>query len=416
MSKKYTRFFGGIPSLMLLFALWLQPASLHAAETPLVTGVEWQPLRAQVRRLMEATDYLGFPFSAAEKERIEAAMKSTDPEAGSRKLQEVLDQRCLYVVNINPEMRVKVARGEVEPNLVQNGWVQFLVKVNNMAGVTAALQASSPNAGQLHNAPADTIADRWLEIQTYDAQPLTKTLSGLELEYRIIQMYSRDAGKREARMGFNVGQGTQDIGFRNEVDVLFQCRPAREIVLSVKDEEGKPTTGMFEIRDRFGRVYPSQAKRLAPDFAFHPQVYRGDGETLSLPEGTYTVKFARGPESIPFTREIEINEHTRDLHFSVKRWIDPSLFGYWSGDHHIHAAGCAHYTDPTQGVHAPDMLRHILGEDLKVGANLTWGPCFDYQKQFFTGKDDKVSAYPYLLRSKFRVLVLINPVTCVCFV
>ena len=403
MSKKYTRFFGGIPSLMLLFALWLQPASLHAAETPLVTGVEWQPLRAQVRRLMEATDYLGFPFSAAEKERIEAAMKATDPEAGSRQLQEVLDQRCLYVVNINPEMRVKVARGEAEPSLVQNGWAQFLVKVNNMAGVTAALQASSPNAGQLHNAPADTIADRWLEIQTYDAQPLTKTLSGLELEYRIIQMYSRDAGKREARMGFNVGQGTQDIGFRNEVDVLFQCRPAREIVLSVKDEEGKPTTGMFEIRDRFGRVYPSQAKRLAPDFAFHPQVYRGDGETLSLPEGTYTVKFARGPESIPFTREIKINEHTRDLHFSVKRWIDPSLFGYWSGDHHIHAAGCAHYTDPTQGVHAPDMLRHILGEDLKVGANLTWGPCFDYQKQFFTGKDDKVSAYPYLLRYDVEV-------------
>src|SRR5881296_254698 len=27
---------------------------------------------------------------------------------------------------------------------------------------------------------------------------------------------------------------------------------------------------------------------------------------------------------------------------------------------------------------------------------LTWGPCFDYQKQFFTGKDDKVSIWPYL--------------------
>ena len=341
MSKKNVRLFGGIPSVMLLFAFLLQSASLQAAETPLVTGVEWQPLRAQVRRLMEATDYLGFPFSNSEKERIESAMKATDPETGSRQLQEVLDQRCLYVVHINPEMRVKVARGEAAPNLVQNGWTQFLVKVNNMAGVTAALKASSPNAGRLHNAPADSIADRWLEIQTYDAQPLTKTLSGLELEYRIIQMYSRDAGKREARMGFNVGQGTQDIGFRNEVDVLFQCSPAREIVLSVKDEEGKPTTGMFEIRDRFGRVYPSQAKRLAPDFAFHPQVYRADGETLSLPAGTYSVKFARGPESIPSTHEIEITEQTRDLHFSVKRWIDPSLFGYWSGDHHIHAAGCA---------------------------------------------------------------------------
>ncbi len=49
------------------------------------------------------------------------------------------------------------------------------------------------------------------------------------------------------------------------------------------------------------------------------------------------------------------------------------------------------------------MQRHIMGEDLKVGANLTWGPCFDYQKQFFTGAVDKVSVYPYLLRYDVEV-------------
>ncbi|HLQ36295.1 MAG TPA: CehA/McbA family metallohydrolase, partial [Planctomycetota bacterium] len=75
----------------------------------------------------------------------------------------------------------------------------------------------------------------------------------------------------------------------------------------------------------------------------------------------------------------------------------------WSGDHHIHAAGCAHYDKPTEGVQASDMLRHCRGEDLKVGANLTWGPCFDYQKQFFTGAVDKVSTYPYLLRYDVEV-------------
>lgn len=89
--------------------------------------------------------------------------------------------------------------------------------------------------------------------------------------------------------------------------------------------------------------------------------------------------------------------------FQVKRWIDPSLMGWWSGDHHIHAAGCAHYAAPTQGVHAPDMMRHCLGEDLKVGCNLTWGPCFDYQKQFFTGEIDKVSQENYLLRYDVEV-------------
>ena len=388
---------------MLFLSLTIPAFSVVSAELPVIAGVAWQPLRAQVRRLIEATDYLGVPFSTAEKNAIESAMKAKDPEYGSSQIQAILDQHCLYLVNINPEMRVKVAQGPADPYLMQHGWTQFLVKVNNQAGVTAALKTQSPNAARLHNSPTEAVDDRWLEVQTFDAQPLTKTLSGLELEYRLVQLYSRDAGKREARMGFNVGQGTQDIGFRNEIDILFTCRPAVEITLNVKDEEGQPTTGMFEIRDALGRVYPSQAKRLAPDFSFHPQIYRNDGEKLLLPSGTYEIKFARGPESIPTKRIVKVTEKTRDLHFSVQRWIDPSLFGYWSGDHHIHAAGCAHYTDPTEGVHAPDMLRHILGEDLKVGANLTWGPCFDYQKQFFTGEDDAVSRYPYLLRYDVEV-------------
>jgi len=58
---------------------------------------------------------------------------------------------------------------------------------------------------------------------------------------------------------------------------------------------------------------------------------------------------------------------------------------------------------PVEGVHAEDMIRHCMGEDLKIGANLTWGPCFDYQKQFFCGTVDKVSKYPYLLRYDIEV-------------
>ena len=55
------------------------------------------------------------------------------------------------------------------------------------------------------------------------------------------------------------------------------------------------------------------------------------------------------------------------------------------------------------GVLASDMARHCQGEDLKIGANLTWGPCFDYQKQFFTGAEDKASHYPFLLRYDVEV-------------
>jgi len=395
--------------------------SIRAAELPIVRDVELQPLIAQTKRVVEATDYLGVPFSAADKQALEAAFKQTEADKGSEAIQRVLDKYCLLGVNINPESRVKVAQGPAKPELVEKGWRQFLVKVHNEAGVTAELKGVSPNALSVHNSPwrqtssdqqlrkrgagpaAGEERDLWLDLQTFDSQPLRPTLGGLKLEYRIIQLYSRDAGQREGKIGFNVGQGTQDIGHRNEVDLLFASLPANEVTFRVRDENDKPTMAMFVIRGKGGLIYPSQAKRLAPDFAFHPQVYRADGEKEKLPPGEYTVEYTRGPEYVTKTAKFKVDGRRETWEFKLDRWIDPAKLGWWSGDHHIHAAGCAHYTSPTEGVHAPDMMRHCLGEDLKVGCNLTWGPCFDYQKQFFTGKDDKVSKHPYLLHYDVEV-------------
>jgi hypothetical protein len=389
----------------------------RSAELPLVTNVDWQPFTAEVKRLVEATDYLGSPFSAQEKEEIARLTSAPSSNEGEARLQGLLDAHCLFGVQINPEMRVKVSQGAAKPDLVEQGWRIFLVKIQNESGTTAELRALSPNALSLYESGSATTAsdkafqrgakaevqDRWLDLQMFNSQPLRSQLSGLSLDYRIVQLYSRDSGKREARISFNVGQGTQDLGFRNDVDLLFDCLPAQPVVFRVADEHGQPATASFVIRDAQQRVYPALSKRLAPDFAFHPQVYRADGDVLKLPRGEYTILFSRGPESIPQESKIQVAEGPLTNSFKVVRWIDPSTFGWWSGDHHIHAAGCAHYVKPTEGVHAEDMIRHCMGEDLKVGANLTWGPCFDYQKQFFCGTVDKVSQYPYLLRYDIEV-------------
>src|SRR5205814_11582 len=207
------------------------------------------------------------------------------------------------------------------------------------------------------------------------------------------------AGKREAKISFNVGQGTQDIGYRNEVDVLFNSVPCTEVAFEVRDESDHSATASFIIRDQEGRVYPPPPKRLAPDFGFQYQVYRADGEKMKLPPGGYEIEYTRGPEYLAKSKKVTLKGKSQTLSFNLERWIDPAKLGWWSGDHHIHAAGCAHYVKPTEGVHAEDMIRHCMGEDLKIGANLTWGPCFDYQKQFFCGTVDKVSQYPYLLRN-----------------
>ncbi len=406
------------------FGFVLSTVSHSHAALPTVEDVNAQPLLHQVKRLQEAMDYLGEPFSKETIALLDKAQKAKGQDAVAL-VQKALDPYCLYGVHINPESRVKVAQGDAKPILAQNGWRQFLVKVHNEAGVTAPLAASSPQAFPVHDGhifgqrrsdrrPAgnhpptptkDNVRDRWLDLQTFDKQPLPTKLSGLKLEYRVIQLYSRDAGKRSAAVAFDVGQGTQDIGFRNDVTITFTAKQSVPVTLRVKDENGKPTTAAFEIRDQVGRVYPSQAKRLAPDFGFHPQIYRHDGEKVNLPAGKYNVRVMRGPEYYPMSKTLTITRGQEDAEFALqlKRWVDPAALGWWSGDHHIHAAGCQHYNNPSQGVHAPDMLRHCLGEDLKVGANLTWGPCFDYQKQFFTGKVDKVSKYPYLLRYDVEV-------------
>ena len=174
----------------------------------------------------------------------------------------------------------------------------------------------------------------------------------------------------------------------------FNARPRARSSCMCWTKTDSRTTAMFMVRDRQQRVYPSQAKRLAPDFAFQPQVYRADGETLRLPEGEYAVEFTRGPEYLTEHQKLEVRRKEQTATFQLHRWIDPSKLGWWSGDHHIHAAGCAHYTRPPKGCSPPTWYRHCQGEDLKVGCNLTWGPCFDFQKRFFTGKDDAVSELP----------------------
>ena len=110
------------------------------------------------------------------------------------------------------------------------------------------------------------------------------------------------------------GRAPRTWAFATRVDFLFTCQPAHEIKLEVLDENGEPTTAAFEIRDQLGRVYPSQTKRAAPDFAFHPQIYRAHGETIRLPTGTYTIRNYRGPESLPQERKLEDRpEHRKTL-------------------------------------------------------------------------------------------------------
>jgi hypothetical protein len=406
----------GSTTSVLLFAGYLLSVPIAAQDIPIVMSVDRQPLEAATQRVVQALQLAGSPLPDSDQQRLQALLAETKDSQAIRGIQEVLDKHTLLVVNINPESRVKVQPGPQPPKLDQRGWTNFLVKVVNEAGVTAPLVCVSPQAEpmlrrssaaskpNMQITPAD--ADRrWLDIAVVDSQPMTKTLSGLGLEYRILQLYSRDAGQREATLAMHVGQGTQDLGFRSEVPILFNCRSAIDIPLVIQDFDGQPTTCSLLIRDAQRRVYPNPSRRLAPDFFFHEQIYRSDGETISLAPGQYQVVAYRGPEYL--SQEIELtvvdNQPPKALEIRLERWIHMAQEGWFSGDHHVHAAGCAHYENPTEGVSPQDMMRHLVGEDLNIGCVLSWGPCWYYQKQFFDGKVSDLSLPRNLMRYDVEV-------------
>ena len=88
-----------------------------------------------------------------------------------RGIQAVLDPLCL-VGEPSPGVSGRSAP-VLHVLLVEGGWSVFLVKVSNEAGSPLP---SSPNARSMHNSPKEELRDRWLDLSTFDKQPLTPTL------------------------------------------------------------------------------------------------------------------------------------------------------------------------------------------------------------------------------------------------
>ncbi len=405
------------PWAILAVILVVAPA-LTAQDVERVAVVEGQPLAANIQRVVESLKYLGSPLPEELAQPLDQAGRARD----GAQLQALLDPVVVFVVTINPEVRVKVQRGPGKTALQQGGFTPLLVKVVNQSTVAKPLRISSPQAGPVYagavleilrrqaqtelkeNENAAGRTDRFLSAEMFHNAPMTRNLSGLNVEYAVALIASAEAGKREATIEFDVGQGTQDLGFRSEVPVLFDVRPAIPVTLAIRDFDGTPTAARITIRDQTGRIYPPQPKRLAPDFFFQPQIYRHDGETVHLPPGTFTVTSCRGPEYRERQQELRVTADEKAVcELSLERWVNPMRAGFYCGDHHIHGAGCSHYDMPTKGVRPEDMFVQVKGEGLNVGCVLTWGPCFEFQRQYFNPLAHNISERQTLLKYDLEI-------------
>ena len=205
-----------------LLALLFLAAPANAQTLGVVEDADWRALRVHCQQLVKNLKALDAALPGATLEALEPLLKQQkpdDPAAACRAVQKLLDTHCLLGVNVNPESRVKAARGPRKAELLLDQAAFVLVKVHNDGGVTHALSADSPQ--KLSPRAKEKDAERWLEVTVLNDRPFANRLSGDKVEYRVLKLTPRQPGKREATLAFDVGQGSQDMGFRAEVPVLF---------------------------------------------------------------------------------------------------------------------------------------------------------------------------------------------------
>lgn len=208
---------------VLLFGVAL-PANAQPA-LPIVEDVPWRPFRAHCGAVLKALDEARASLPAETVRRLQVLLSAEpkDAEAAIRAVQELLDPHCLIGVSINPESRVKAARGPASVALQQDQPTLVLVKIHNEGGVTHQLRVRGPELMRAR----ERGTEGWVQADLVTEPPFGAKLSGQRLEYRLLRLTPRESGKREATFQFDVGQGTQDLGFRAEVPILFSVRPRR---------------------------------------------------------------------------------------------------------------------------------------------------------------------------------------------
>ncbi|MEC8159639.1 MAG: hypothetical protein VX111_00765, partial [Planctomycetota bacterium] len=200
--------------LVLLGVIFSSALTVSADEQMPNIDVPTQPLLAQVHRLSEALEVVGRPLDDASLAELAKAKQLESPQLVTKAVQRIFDPLCLAIVDVQESGPPKVTKATAKPELLEQGWRTFLVKVINRHGRTGRLFVESPNARPLPYAPLNEVESRWMQISSFEGQPMRANLSGLALEYRIVQIYSRDAGQKSALLEFNVSgdpKGDRDL-------------------------------------------------------------------------------------------------------------------------------------------------------------------------------------------------------------
>ena len=133
-------------------------------------------------------------------------------------IQHLLDPYCIAAVTIERDSNISVTCSRPRIELQQHGWKCCLVKVINHAGLDGRLEAQSPNSealfvetrGQTRMMPEEMFTreqldQRFLALSLHRNAPLKPRLSGHPIEYVILQIYCKKAGRLTVDLDFYIG-------------------------------------------------------------------------------------------------------------------------------------------------------------------------------------------------------------------
>lgn len=167
-----------------------------------VSGVVWRNARG-------AFDEAG----PQDRERAPQALRKRMAHGTARQAD---DAPVAFQVDINPEARVKLRERTPPQRLVRQQTQRFRVEVHNEAGLTAPLQLRAFDRSQ----PGEQEAG-WFHVGFVENGESTSLLSGARTEWKLIELRCDEAGTRTVRFAADAGTGTQDLGFRAEVDLVI---------------------------------------------------------------------------------------------------------------------------------------------------------------------------------------------------
>jgi len=140
--------------------------------------------------------------------------------------------------------------------------------------------------------------------------------------------------------------------------------------LVVDAETGQPIESRVHLRDHFGQWHFVESvggtavhyDRDLPHLPDSPEVHTtlsNDPFVATLPPGQYTLRVERGKEYIPFVGQIVIDEQSLFQEIRLRRWVDMSARGWYSGDTHVHRC-------------IEELPNIMLAEDLNVALPISY--------------------------------------------